>query len=122
MAVRQRPVIGFASSASLFGANLARNFDRLPDAELAWPCDASADAPTCTAPVSGLLRNLVLADLGDYADLDAIVLATPVPTHAGLARQVLDAARKHCFGRSRLRSRSTRPRGWWRRPAAPGGF
>ena len=27
-----------------WGPNLARNFDRLPDTELAWICDASEDA------------------------------------------------------------------------------
>jgi predicted dehydrogenase len=27
-----------------WGPNLARNFDRLPDAELAWLCDESTDA------------------------------------------------------------------------------
>ena len=27
-----------------WGPNLARNFDRLPDSELAWICDASEDA------------------------------------------------------------------------------
>ena len=27
-----------------WGPNLARNFDRLPDAELTWLCDASEEA------------------------------------------------------------------------------
>ena len=39
------------------------------------------------------------ADLGDLLadpDLDAVVLATPVPTHGALAERVLRAG-KHCF-------------------------
>ena len=37
-----------------------------------------------------------LEDLLDDPELDAVVLATPVPTHADLAVQVLEAG-KHCF-------------------------
>src|SRR5919205_863496 len=52
-----------------WGPNLARNFAALPGCELTW----------CGDP-----------------ELDAIVLATPVPTHAALAEAVLRAG-KHCF-------------------------
>lgn len=80
-----------------WGPNLARNFDRLQDAELAWICDAdqpvrealAADFPEASA--GGDIEEL----LADPA-LDAIVIATPVPTHAALAERVL-AAGKHCF-------------------------
>ena len=37
-----------------------------------------------------------LQDLLDDPELDAVVLATPVPTHAELALRVLEAG-KHCF-------------------------
>jgi predicted dehydrogenase len=80
-----------------WGPNLARNFDRLPGAELAWLCDESADALERfgrgfpTARTTGALEEL----LGDES-LDAVALATPVPTHAELALRVL-AAGKHCF-------------------------
>jgi predicted dehydrogenase len=80
-----------------WGPNLARNFDRLPGAELRWICDASGDALARWGPqfpgvrTSGDLDEL-LADDG----LDAVVVATPVPTHAALARRVLEAG-KHCF-------------------------
>jgi len=80
-----------------WGPNLARNFDRLPDAELRWICDASEEARSKMATqfpdarVSGDLDEL-LAD----PELDAVVLATSVPTHADLAVRVL-AAGKHCF-------------------------
>jgi predicted dehydrogenase len=80
-----------------WGPNLARNFDRLANAELAWLCDESGDAlerfgrafPSARATAS-------LEDLLRDESLDAVALATPVPTHAALARRVLDAG-KHCF-------------------------
>ncbi len=80
-----------------WGPNLARNFASLPGCELAWCCDASprarerAAALFPSARISGELDAL----LGDPA-LDAVVLATPVPSHAELAIRVLQAG-KHCF-------------------------
>jgi predicted dehydrogenase len=80
-----------------WGPNLARNFDGLPGAELRWICDASGDARSRWAPhypaasVSGRVEDL-LTDEG----LDAIAIATHVPTHAELALRVLEAG-KHCF-------------------------
>ena len=80
-----------------WGPNLARNFDALPGAELRWCCDAVPAIRERLAPRYPDTR--FTADLDDLlADetLDAVVLATPVPTHAGLAVRVLDAG-KHCF-------------------------
>jgi predicted dehydrogenase len=80
-----------------WGPNLARNFAGLPDCELTWCCDA--DEATC-ARVAGLYPSARattdLQDLLDDPELDAVVLATPVPTHADLAVRVLKAG-KHCF-------------------------
>jgi predicted dehydrogenase len=80
-----------------WGPNLARNFAGLPDCELTWCCDA--DAAVC-ARVAGLYPSARattdLQDLLDDPELDAVVLATPVPTHADLAVRVLEAG-KHCF-------------------------
>ena len=80
-----------------WGPNLARNFDRLPDAELTWLCDASDEAlerwgtAFPSARTTGSLDDLLADD-----SLDAVVVATPVTTHAELAERVL-AAGKHCF-------------------------
>jgi predicted dehydrogenase len=80
-----------------WGPNLARNFDRLPDSELAWICDASVETRERwgrvfpRARVAGELDELLADDA-----LDAVVVATNVSTHAELARRVL-AAGKHCF-------------------------
>ena len=80
-----------------WGPNLARNFDRLPDAELAWLCDESDEARERFGRAFPAARTTAVIDelLGDES-LDAVALATPVPTHAALACRVLEAG-KHCF-------------------------
>jgi predicted dehydrogenase len=80
-----------------WGPNLARNFDALPDAELRWCCDADeAIRARYAAQYPATRFTASLEDLLADPELDAIVLATPVPTHAALAVQVLEAG-KHCF-------------------------
>ena len=80
-----------------WGPNLARNFDRLPDAELRWLCDASDEALTrWGAAFPSAQATTSLDDLLADDSLDAVAVATPVPTHAELAQRVL-AAGKHCF-------------------------
>jgi predicted dehydrogenase len=80
-----------------WGPNLARNFAALPGCELAWLCDADADSVArVAARFPGVRTTTVLEDLLEDTELDAVVLATPVPTHATLAVRVLDAG-KHCF-------------------------
>ncbi|MDX6673474.1 MAG: hypothetical protein QOH11_892 [Solirubrobacteraceae bacterium] len=80
-----------------WGPNLARNFDGLPDCQLTWVCDASEEARERVAP--SLRDARVTGDLDELLadpELDAVALATPVPTHAELAARVLEAG-KHCF-------------------------
>jgi predicted dehydrogenase len=80
-----------------WGPNLARNFDRLPDAELSWLCDASDEAlARWGAAFRSARATISLDDLLADDSLDAVAVATPVPTHAELAQRVL-AAGKHCF-------------------------
>ena len=80
-----------------WGPNLARNFAAIPGCELAWCCDASEASRERWAPgFPGARFTAELDDLLDDEALDAIVLATPVPTHGALAERVL-AAGKHCF-------------------------
>jgi predicted dehydrogenase len=80
-----------------WGPNLARNFDRLPGAELRWLCDASDEALERWGAAFRTARTTSSVDelLADE-ELDAVVVATPVPTHAELALRVLGAG-KHCF-------------------------
>jgi predicted dehydrogenase len=80
-----------------WGPNLARNFHGLPGAELVWCCDASdAARARASALLPGVRMTDRFEDLLEDRDLDAIVLATPVPTHATLAVEALRAG-KHCF-------------------------
>jgi predicted dehydrogenase len=80
-----------------WGPNLARNFDRLPDAELAWLCDESDGALDRLARgFPGARATASFHELLGDESLDAVALATPVSTHADLARRVLEAG-KHCF-------------------------
>jgi predicted dehydrogenase len=78
-----------------WGRNLARNFDDLAD--LRWLCDASEERRAefaeryPDAAVTGDFGELIAAD-----DVDAVVIATPVPTHYPLAKAALEAG-KHVF-------------------------
>ena len=80
-----------------WGPNLARNLDRVPDAELTWLCDPSEAAlERCAHSFPSARTTTRLEDLLADDSLDAVVIATPVPTHAELAIRVLEAGR-HCF-------------------------
>ena len=78
-----------------WGANLARNFNEL--ARLAWVCDPSPERLEAAAARYPATRATSSFDelLADDA-VEAVVVATPVPTHAELARRAL-AAGKHVF-------------------------
>jgi predicted dehydrogenase len=80
-----------------WGPNLARNFDRLPGAELAYCCDLDE---ANLAKARGLYPNTTVTD--DYAELladdslDAVVVATSVPTHYKLGKMAIESG-KHTF-------------------------
>jgi predicted dehydrogenase len=75
-----------------WGPNLARNFDDL--AELAWLCDISEEsraryaARYPAAQMTGSFHELLADD-----SVEAVVVATPVPTHYELARLALEAGK-----------------------------
>ncbi len=77
-----------------WGPNLARNFDRLEGCRLAWICDRDEDvlARHRAAYPSGRFTTRY-EDLLEDPDLDAVVIATPVPTHAALTRMALGAGK-----------------------------
>jgi predicted dehydrogenase len=78
-----------------WGKNLVRNFDEL--AELRWLCDVSPEARAESGaryPAAQVTERIedVLAD----ADVEAVVIATPVPSHYELSKRALEAG-KHVF-------------------------
>jgi predicted dehydrogenase len=78
-----------------WGANLVRNFDEL--AELTWLCDAADERREQYG--RRYPRSRVTADFDELLaadDVDAVVIATPVPTHHDLAKRALLAG-KHVF-------------------------
>ncbi len=80
-----------------WGPNLARNFAAIPGCEVSWLCDASEPAREKLArSFPGARTTAQIGDLLADESLDAVVLATPVPTHAELAVAVAQAG-KHCF-------------------------
>jgi predicted dehydrogenase len=80
-----------------WGPNLARNLAAIPGCEVSWLCDASEEARArLERSFPGARLTDVIGDLLDDPELDAVVLATPVPTHAALAVAVAEAG-KHCF-------------------------
>jgi predicted dehydrogenase len=80
-----------------WGPNLARNLAAIEGCEVTWLCDASEQARARLEPsFPGARSTDVLGELLDDEELDAVVLATPVPTHAELAVAVAQAG-KHCF-------------------------
>jgi predicted dehydrogenase len=80
-----------------WGPNLVRNFDRLPDAELAYCCDLDEGhlAKARTLYPHAVATNDLDAMLADPT-LDAVVIATSVPTHYALGKKALEAG-KHTF-------------------------
>jgi predicted dehydrogenase len=78
-----------------WGPNLARNFDDLAD--LAWLCDLNGDLlDRYGARYPNAAKTDRFDDLLEDTSVQAIVIATPVPTHAELARRALSAG-KHVF-------------------------
>jgi predicted dehydrogenase len=80
-----------------WGPNLARNLAAIDGCDVSWLCDAAEQVRAGIARSYPAARCTdVIGDLLDDPDLDAVVLATPVPTHAELAVAVAEAG-KHCF-------------------------
>jgi predicted dehydrogenase len=80
-----------------WGPNLARNFAAIAGCRVSWQCDASEPALARLAQSFPDARTTgAIEELLEDPALDAIVLATPVPTHAELAVRVATAG-KHCF-------------------------
>jgi predicted dehydrogenase len=95
--VRGQPVRVGVVGLGYWGPNIARNFAALDDCELRWLCDGDpAMRERLATSFPGARSTGAIEDLLADDELDAIALATPVPTHAELAIAVARAG-KHCF-------------------------
>lgn len=93
----ERPVRIAVAGLGYWGPNIARNMAAIPGCEVTWLCDASEQARGRIAgSFPGARTTGELAEVLADESVDAVALATPVPTHAELAEAVLDAG-KHCF-------------------------
>jgi predicted dehydrogenase len=80
-----------------WGPNIVRVLADQPDVELGWICDQRADRLERMARrYPGATATHDYSDLLDDPELDAILIVTPVGTHAELARASLEAG-KHTF-------------------------
>ncbi len=81
-----------------WGPNLARNVAATPGARLSWLCDSdpAARERVAAALPAGTRLSDSLDELLADDELDGVLLATPVRSHAELAIRVLGAG-KHCF-------------------------
>jgi predicted dehydrogenase len=92
-----RPLRVAVAGLGYWGPNIARNVARLSDAELVWCCDASeANRARVAEQFPGVRFTGELDEVLTDESVDAVALATPVPSHAELALRVLEAG-KHCF-------------------------
>jgi predicted dehydrogenase len=95
--VGERPVRVGVVGLGYWGPNIARNLGALEGCELRWLCDADEAARAKLASAFPAARTTgELSELLEDDELDAVVLATPVPSHAELAVAVARAG-KHCF-------------------------
>jgi predicted dehydrogenase len=93
----ERPLRVAVAGLGYWGPNIARNVARLSDVELAWCCDASdANRARVAEQFPGVRFTADLDEVLADDTVDAVALATPVPSHAPLAVRVLEAG-KHCF-------------------------
>ena len=77
-----------------WGPNLIRNFDRLPGAEVAAICDFTKERLDHVINLyPGAKPYTDFEKMLANADLDAVVVATPVKTHYPLAKAALEAGK-----------------------------
>jgi len=80
-----------------WGPNIVRNLAAIEGCELVAICDSDPTALEGALSLApGARGEDDFAAILAAADIDAVALATPVPTHAALATKALQAG-KHCF-------------------------
>ena len=91
---RSAPVRLAVVGLGYWGPNLVRNLVELPEAELAYVCDARDDALKAIGRrYPSLRRTSSFDEVLDDPDVDGLAIATPVSTHYELARRTLEAGK-----------------------------
>jgi predicted dehydrogenase len=97
MSEASQPVRVAVVGLGYWGPNIARNLAAIPGCELAWLCDASEQArERIGASLPGVRLTAEFEQVLADDSVDAVALATPVPSHAELAIAVAESG-KHCF-------------------------
>lgn len=77
-----------------WGKNLARNYFQIPDCKLKYICDTdTSKLEQLSLQLPGTLTSTRFQDLLDDTDVQAIVIATPAPTHHQLCKAALEAGK-----------------------------
>ena len=77
-----------------WGKNLARNYFQIPDCKLKYICDTdTSKLEQLSLQLPGTLTSTRFQDLLDDTDVQAIVIATPAPTHHALCKAALEAGK-----------------------------
>jgi predicted dehydrogenase len=83
--------------AGYWGPNLIRNFLALDEIEAVVACDIDEERlKVMRRSFFNIETSLNAAELIDRADIDIVVISTPVSTHFELAKRALEQG-KHCF-------------------------
>jgi predicted dehydrogenase len=92
-----RPLRVAVVGLGYWGPNLVRNFHDIPESEVVWACDMSAEVLAKIGKRYPAVRlTTSVTDVLTDPDVDAVAIATPVSTHYLLAAAALDAG-KHVF-------------------------
>jgi predicted dehydrogenase len=77
-----------------WGKNLARNYFQIPECKLKYICDTdTSKLEQLSLQLPGTLTSTRFQDLLDDTDVQAIVIATPAPTHHQLCKAALEAGK-----------------------------
>ena len=77
-----------------WGPNFVRNLYTLPNVEVGLICDARAEAlDRIAARHPGIPVTPSFDDVLEDDSIDAVIIATPISTHASMARRVLEAGK-----------------------------
>jgi predicted dehydrogenase len=94
---KERKIIIGQIGVGGWGPNLLRNFSALPDCVVKVCCDLDAGNLAKARQINPAVETVTDYDqLLKDREIEAIVVATPVPTHFELARRALEAG-KHVF-------------------------